>query len=165
MLPRNEVARLRQLGRVIIVGIVGAGSPKRDSPTRAAELYTGPLFQAARRWAEACTDDWVILSAQHGLVEPSQILAPYSKDLKEMSLMERVQWGRLVADAILQRYSRVPVQVNIVAGEKHIELIEPHYPPRLHCPVRGLNMGERIGWFTNEARKGKRFSLHSEAEQ
>lgn len=155
MLARSEVARLRQLGRVITVGIVGAGSPKRDSPTRAAELYTGPLFQAARRWAEACTDDWVILSAQHGLVEPGQILAPYSKGLKEMSLMERVQWGGLVADAILQRYSRVPVQVNIVAGEKYIELIEPHYPPRLHCPVRGLNMGERIGWFSNEVRNRK----------
>lgn len=156
MLARSEVARLRQLGRIITVGLVGAGSQKRDSPIRAAELYTGPLFQAARRWAECCTDDWAILSAEHGLVDPDQILAPYSKSLTEMSLVERVRWGRRVTDAILARYRNLPAKVHIVAGERYIELIEPHFEARLYCPVRGLNMGERIGWFTDAVRNRRR---------
>ena len=48
--PRREVAVIRTEARVIVVA---CGSAKADQARPAAELYTGSLFRAAQRAAQA----------------------------------------------------------------------------------------------------------------
>ncbi len=39
-------------------------------PTQARNAYTSSVFRAGRRYAERFADQWVILSAKYGLIEP-----------------------------------------------------------------------------------------------
>lgn len=61
--------------------IVPCGSEKADSPRPAAQLYTGSTFRMALAAAQAeatGTDGRVlILSALHGLIDPTDVVAPY----------------------------------------------------------------------------------------
>lgn len=71
------------------VFVVPCGARKAHTAAPAAELYTGSFFRqayaAAVAEAEATERDLgvtakvLILSAQHGLVDPTQVLAPYER--------------------------------------------------------------------------------------
>jgi hypothetical protein len=43
-------------------------------PTPAREAYVGNLFKVGRRYAEAFSDEWVILSAKYGLIQPDFVI-------------------------------------------------------------------------------------------
>jgi len=46
---------------------------------RNSRLYISDWFLKARRYAEASGCDWLILSAQYGLVAPDRVIAPYNR--------------------------------------------------------------------------------------
>jgi hypothetical protein len=47
----------------------------------------------ARDYVESTHSPWFILSAEHGLVSPDLILAPYERTLNAMSALERKAWA------------------------------------------------------------------------
>lgn len=61
--------------------VIACGAQKSDEPAPAGQLYTSPHFQltyrAARKLAEDQGARVLILSALHGLVDPSTVLEPY----------------------------------------------------------------------------------------
>jgi len=63
------------------IALVGCGSAKRDEPHPAKHLYSSGYFTLKRRYAEQYCDDWQILSAKHGLVDPDREIAPYDASL------------------------------------------------------------------------------------
>jgi hypothetical protein len=62
--------------------IVSCGSAKAQAPSPARELYTGSLTRAAIRYATASGLPWRILSAEHGLVCPDEVIAPYERRIE-----------------------------------------------------------------------------------
>src|SRR6516162_3433135 len=77
---------------IILVACCG---PKLAEPAPAADLYVSDLFKKARRYAER-RGRWFILSALHGLLDPSAVIAPYDVTLKKMSAAKRREWGQKV---------------------------------------------------------------------
>jgi hypothetical protein len=75
------------------VGLVACSKTKADGPRPAAELYTSPLFRKAAAYCRRHYDRWFILSALHGLVEPSTVLAPYDLTLTALTPTEREAWA------------------------------------------------------------------------
>jgi hypothetical protein len=65
--------------------LVGCVKQKLDQPAEARTLYTSPLFRKGRAHAESAGCPWFILSAQHGLVDPTTVLAPYDLRLSRTS--------------------------------------------------------------------------------
>ena len=63
-------------GTALRVGLIACSKTKSDQPTLACELYVSPLFRAARAYAEQSYDAWLILSAKHGALRPTTLLAP-----------------------------------------------------------------------------------------
>ena len=59
---------------VIILGCV---SSKRSSPAKAKDLYVSPMFAKRRRYAESTGRPWFIFSAEHGIIDPEVVIAPY----------------------------------------------------------------------------------------
>ena len=59
--------------------VIGCGKAKRPTPAPAAELYTSTYITCAVRWARSVTTEnrLLILSAKHGLIPGTQIIAPY----------------------------------------------------------------------------------------
>lgn len=76
--------------------------PKLPAPAAARDLYLGPLFSRSRRYAERQTTPWFILSGEHGLVRPTDWLAPYDTDLHDTPADYRRAWG----DWVVAKLSR-----------------------------------------------------------
>jgi hypothetical protein len=90
------------------VALVSCVKSKQNQPAPAKDLYTSPLFRNLRKYAEDNTDRWYILSAEHGLVDPDQILAPYEKTLNNARKDERLAWA--VASRVVWRQCCHPVR-------------------------------------------------------
>lgn len=76
------------------VGLLGCGKQKLDHAAPAAELYCGSYFRLCRTWLEQQgLDAWGILSAEHGLVLPEQVLEPYDVALGQLDAGARRSWA------------------------------------------------------------------------
>lgn len=109
-------------------------------------MYIGSVFRAARRYAEASSQRWVILSAAHGIVEPETVIRPYDQKLDFVG-EALARWARLAADGILQRCRR-DESIEILAGEAYAlplanALKVEHRWPILR-PLVGLGTGKRL---------------------
>lgn len=66
--------------RVVI--LLGCVKTKLEGPAVAKDLYCSTLWKRRRAYAEASGQPWLILNAEHGLVDPEQRLAPYDLALR-----------------------------------------------------------------------------------
>lgn len=143
------------------IALVGCGKMKLDVAAPARDLYTSPLFKAARAYVEGTGfyDEWYILSAQHGLVHPDTVLEPYDRKMPTLRA-ERERWTANVDRAIGQRsHGWVAsvhggfVQLDAFAGDAYTAYLRGrmHHIGRerymLTEPLAGLQIGERLRWF------------------
>lgn len=128
--------------------VVGCGKAKLARSAPAEDLYTGSLFRAARRYAEASGEPWVILSGKHGVVLPSVEVTPYDARAPE-------EWGDLAVwaweaalaiDERIARYSRRRT-AEILAGARYARPVADMLS-RLGIvvtePLAGLGVGYRL---------------------
>lgn len=59
--------------------VVPCSGAKLDRPAPAAALYTGSWHRLAASAARALGGPWAILSAEHGLLDPDAVVAPYDR--------------------------------------------------------------------------------------
>jgi hypothetical protein len=144
--PPPEVAQSGP--HVLLLGCVKGKGPR---PAPARELYRSDLFRKRRAYAEASARPWFILSAQHGLVHPDDLLAPYDMALEKQSAAYRAGWGREVA-AALQRclgpLSGTTFEVH--AGAPYVEAIRGLLEAAgasVVLPLRGLTQGQQLRWY------------------
>ena len=144
---------LDELGKDHTLVIVGCGKTKRSSRSQARNLYTGQLFQAARRWAEQHGDRWLIASARHGLVQPDAMLEPYERTLRGLG-RDRIRqfgfWCQAGLAEYLKNHGR-PGQVIILAGQDYVKPLLQFTTLRgvrydVRVPMEGLGIGHRMQW-------------------
>src|SRR5438552_18972900 len=85
------------------IGLVGCGKQKAATPMPACQLYTSALFQRAAAYCLTHYDQWYILSALYGLVEPTATLAPYEHTLVGRLRAEREAWAERVVEDLGRR--------------------------------------------------------------
>ena len=128
------------------VALVSCVKSKRAAPAAARDLYTSPLFRGMRRYAEKNADTWFVLSAQHGLVHPTQVLEPYERTLNRLGKAERLQWATLVQRQLLEML--LPgAEVVILAGVRYRESLVPFLRDRgfsVTIPLEGLSFGRQL---------------------
>jgi hypothetical protein len=128
------------------IALVSCVKSKQPNPAPARDLYTSALFRKMRAFAERNADRWFILSAEHGLVEPSQILAPYERTLNRMRRAERDEWASRVR---AQPSETLPAgaEVTVLAGERYREGLVPFLRERgyfVSIPLEGLPFGKQL---------------------
>jgi hypothetical protein len=121
-------------------------------PFPARELYTSPLFTGMREYAAARTDDWFILSAEHGLVAPDTPLLPYDAYLGNMKVRERKAWA---ADVLRQLDSQLRPgdEIMVLAGRQYREHIVPELMKRGHritVPMQGLGLFKQLEFLKSQ---------------
>lgn len=136
-----------QSGRATVY-LVSCASRKRRQACEARHLYISDLFSKARRYAEASGSPWFILSAEHGLVAPDKLIAPYERTLNRMLSADRRVWGERV---VIQLAEAVPdlSRVVFLAGKRYREFLTPHLTNRgveVSIPMEGLRIGEQMSW-------------------
>ena len=101
--------------------------PKLPSPAAARDLYIGPLFERSSRYAEQQSRPWFILSGEHGLVRPTDWLAPYDTDVSDTSAGYRRAWGAWIV-------AKLDREADGLAGAE----IEVHAPDSYVDPIHQL---------------------------
>jgi hypothetical protein len=82
------------------IGLVSCTKTKRDEPAPPEDLYEpSALFRKVRAYCRATHDEWYVLSAKHGLLEPEgPQIEPYDETLTTAPVQERREWASEVAD-------------------------------------------------------------------
>jgi hypothetical protein len=130
------------------IGLVSCSKTKQSVAAPARYLYTSELFKKASAYFEATYDRWFILSALHSLVEPSQVIEPYDKTLKRMSGKERKEW----ASSVLRQIQAAGLQNEMFyfhAGDTYRQHLEQAL--RSDVPLRGLGIGQQLGWYASRS--------------
>jgi len=149
------------------VCIVGCGASKAAAPCEARDLYTGPLFRAARAHVERLGCPWWVLSARFGLIEPWRTLPPYEatiadgrRDVETWSRLTGICAGTL-GGLMHGTYGRAlgwPAEVvlEVHAGAAYVEWLSEivasspaakHLRLTVEEPLRGLEIGQRLHWY------------------
>lgn len=133
-----------------ILALVGCGESKQEQPAEAKTLYTSSYFHKKRRWAEGC-DEWRILSAEYGLLHPTEIIDPYDTVLSERSKASVREWAEMVASDLKPLLAEVDVVV-ILAGMDYfmpIASLLREADVEVQRPFQGKRIGEQMQWLTD----------------
>ena len=130
---------------IFLVSCVGG---KRPSCAPAKDLYLSDWFVKARNLVEANGAPWFILSAEHGLVAPDDLLEPYEKTLNTMSVSDRRRWAERVISQMSEKMPEAK-SVTFLAGKRYREFLEDYLRNQgvsVEVPMEGLRIGEQLAW-------------------
>jgi hypothetical protein len=153
--------------------LIGCGKAKQSLPGwtgPAAELYTGSLFQARKRFAKYCLHDsvsyygWYIVSAKYGLMERGKIVRAYDFRITDHQPNERKLWALDIASDLLGKKATTgsyldpkKTTIAIHMGADYAQ----HLVPVLQAvgygviwPVKGMSQGEQLAWYADVLKAG-----------
>lgn len=128
--------------------LVSCVSKKQPHPAQAKDLYVSDWFRKARSYVEGQRWPWFILSAEHGLLHPDAVTAPYEKTLTSMAARQRRAWASAVMQALEAHFADVNTVV-VLAGQRYREFLAPELEARgieVRVPMAGLRIGEQLSW-------------------
>lgn len=134
----------------ITVGLVGCASQKLQRPAPARELYVSQLFKKTSAYAEATCDRWYILSAKHGLVHPDAVVEPYDMRLgtNDGTSPPIHAWAAGVQEQMAAEFAGLEgVTLVVLAGEQYRTILSVSPWPS-EVPMKGLGIGQQLGWLT-----------------
>ena len=134
------------------IGLVGCVKEKRRTAAAAKDLYTSTLFMGRRRAVEQSCEQWFVLSALHGLLDPEQRVEPYDVTLNTMGRDERRRWAAGVVQALQRRLGTLQGHhFELHAGANYLEfgLIDAltQHGGTVSWPTRGVPMGKQLQYY------------------
>ncbi|QLG62327.1 DUF6884 domain-containing protein [Halorarum salinum] len=78
---------------MVSLGLVQAGPEPARTWTPAAEAYDTEFFRLKREFARRSYDEWLVLSAAHGLVEPDEVIERDEVDFADVKPAEGARWA------------------------------------------------------------------------
>lgn len=142
--PRRKPSSRRKT--VVVVACSSQKIPlSRGERVPAAELYSASdLFRKAAAYAEQHGDEWVILSAKHGLVFPDQLLGDYNVRLRRGGDQA---WAAIVSAQLRQHYDPATTKFVVLAGADYrAHLFEPGSEFHYTAPLKGKGIGQQKAW-------------------
>jgi hypothetical protein len=136
MLMRAQKAAIQR--RVVLVACCGKKLPYA-APAR--DLYQSELFRKSRRYAEQNGDQWLILSALHGVVHPDATVEPYDLTLNDMGADARRQWAAKVAAQLSDYRSD---RLTVLAGSAYCGWVDQF--ANVTRPMEGLGIGQQLAY-------------------
>lgn len=134
------------------IGLVSCVKTKREEPATPKELYTSPYFEKMRAYAERYHDDWWILSAKHGLLDPDgDPIESYDETLSGARVAKRREWAETLANQMEQE-GLLSDNTTLVlhAGKDYYEELLPLIEDTgvsVEIPTEGLGLGETQAWY------------------
>jgi predicted transcriptional regulator len=139
-------------GAAMTVGLVSCTKSKLDEAAPARELYSPSwVFTKSVEYVEERCDEWLVLSAKHGLVEPDEVIEPYDETLAGTKKATKDEWATRVREQLKARYEGKRVKFVLMAGESYagaVEGIEQEawIDAKVEQPMKGMSTGFRRRW-------------------
>jgi hypothetical protein len=140
------------MGKIVV--LVSCVKSKHPCISAASDLYTSALFRGMRRYAEQYADTWYTLSAKHGVLAPTDRVAPYEQTLNKMPKRERDCWTSLVSDQLLHLLPPA-TKVIVLAGQRYRADLVPQLEAQgfsVAIPMQGLKLGAQLKWLNEHTR-------------
>jgi len=161
--------------------IVGCGAAKRNASQGetfpARDLYTSNYFQLKREYAESVGDQWMILSAKHGLILPTAELRPYETSIDDLDEDELNQLAHEVGMGLIEwvaweegRGNDVD-EIVVLAGRRYIDPLKEReafhagVPANVVFPLQQLDLsgiGDQMAWLKARAEGHEQTTLVTE---
>lgn len=155
------------------VVLVGCGSKKKASGVhQAKDLYTSTYFELKRQYAEAVTPsdniggvrqahNWWIVSAEHGVLHPTDEIEPYDTTMEDLTEYEKGRWVEEVKGSLKAALSiyNPELEVVLLAGQEYADLIEiPDYRAgTVRRPLQQCSgIGKQMQWLKEQIREHDR---------
>lgn len=138
-----------------IIYLVACVNKKHLVPMEARDLYSSAWFEKAAELADRRADQWFVLSAKHGLLDPNRVIAPYELPLSSRTATERRIWAKEVVQSLLSGLSSLD-RVVIFAGKLYREnLVSPiiEHGCKVEIPMEGLRIGEQLQWLNERLKE------------
>ena len=107
-----------------------------------------------RSYAERFHDDWYILSAEYGLLDPNgDQIEPYERTLRNFSACERKSWSEdVVAELNTRGVLGAGTTLVIHAGKPYYKELLPLLEGRvreIQILTEGLQIDETLAWYSD----------------
>lgn len=130
-----------------MITIIGCGVEKRRGRHAARDLYTGNLFRAHLRLAEALQPREIfVVSAKYGLVGIDDQIDYYDLSLAQFGRGEIGDWRRGVASKV-DEIAGAGELVVVLAGKLYASWIDGCHR-RAVQPLAGMQVGERLSFIS-----------------
>ncbi|PFR77217.1 hypothetical protein CN936_01085 [Bacillus cereus] len=99
-------------------------------PMEAKDVYISPFGKACQAYATMFFENWVILSAKHGFLRPSDIVLEnydLAFDSKSDEVISIEQLQKQVVDKSLLQFD----EIVLLAGKKHKKVVTKLYPEEM----------------------------------
>jgi hypothetical protein len=145
--------------------ILGCVKTKRSSPAKAKDLYVSSMFAKRRRYAESSGAPWFIFSAEHGIIDPEVVIAPYDVAIAKLPEEQVRAKGLQAADQLEVLVGPLRGKTfEIHAGAAYVRAIEGPLTKRgarLRNPLRRLRFGPQLHWYDEQAGVTTRQTNHA----
>ncbi len=141
--------------KVTRVALVSCVKTKQKSAMAAKDLYISPFFKKMRRYAEQNADHWFILSAEHGVLHPDEVIGYYERTLNKMPKLDRMKWAEGVQRQLLELlppHATVVFLAGVRYRENVIPFLESHGFTVPKPPMYGLRSGQQQHWLDEQMR-------------
>ncbi|WP_433632957.1 DUF6884 domain-containing protein [Halomicrococcus sp. NG-SE-24] len=136
------------------IGLVSCVKTKQDRLAKPRDLYTSQYYRKMRSYAEEEHDEWWILSAKHGLLDPDgPPIEPYDETLTGARVAKKRDWAEEVYQE-LEEAGLLETGVHLVihAGQDYYGELLPKIRDldgvSVEIPTEGLSIGETLSWYT-----------------
>ncbi|GKZ16079.1 DUF6884 domain-containing protein [Haladaptatus sp. T7] len=135
------------------IGLVSCTKSKSDEPAQPRDLYEpSTLFRKASDYCERTYDEWYILSAKYGLLDPEgPPIEPYDETLTNASIATRRTWADNVVKELADRgFLCDDTHLYIHAGKAYYGELLPRLEGEsvsISLPTEGLMIGETLAWY------------------
>lgn len=136
--------------------LISCSKTKLTARTQAKNMYTSELFKTSYNYALLNNGDVFILSAKHGLLEPSDIIDPYDNTMNGKDRDEKVSWSRSVLGTLISK--RIEGAVVILAGKNYYQYLKPMLESSgyiVELPLDGLGIGQRLKYMKDKLKNGR----------
>lgn len=134
------------------IALVGSVTSKRAGQWPASKLYVSEIFNLSRRFAAATSDEWFILSPEHGLLGPNEMVEAYDRELKGARVLARKDWAARVRDQMRKRgFLTANTTFVWLTTAEYREFLLPLTAPAVSVsPLQGKRLGQRVAWLQAE---------------
>ena len=128
--------------------LVSCTSKKKKGTYPAYQLYDSAWFHKVLDIVNLIGDKWYIISAEHGLLKPKEIISDYDKTLLHMRKEQRQEWAQRVLSKLLPLV-KPGDRVILLAGKYYREFLEEPLKQKgvsIEVPTRHLTTGKQLEW-------------------
>ena len=146
------------MSKIKTIYLVSCSKDKKKHDALAKDLYISKRFILSRELAEAYSDQWFILSAQHGLLKPDSLIAPYDKSLLDIDRKTKKRWLNLILQQ-LEPYLAEETNVVYLGDDHYFREISKWLVSKnvsIFTPFQHLKKEIRIPWLQQAQKSSKR---------